>query len=199
MRLETFQISPPVKWGRERFWLCQPYFLLLLLVAVLVVHLVLVVLVPSCYHLRAAFPVPVFPAGPQPRSSAASVPCRTSTAILCCQCSLPDLNRDPLLPVFPCRTSTGRKNVRRDARTFARKNVRQIVREMSDRTTGDMRERMLDKFSGEMSETCSGCTSNTSAMIPLHIWVIASFSRIDELEESRCRNADKNAKQWYVS
>ena len=78
------------------------------------------------------------------RVPCASVPCRTSTAILCCQCSLPDLNRDPLLPVFPCRTSTGRKNVRRDARTFARKNVRQIVREMSDRTTGDMRERMLD-------------------------------------------------------
>ena len=59
------------------------------------------------------------------RVPCASVPCRTSTAILCCQCSLPDLNRYPPRPVFPCRTSTGRKNVRRDARTFARKNVRQ--------------------------------------------------------------------------
>ena len=35
------------------------------------------------------------------RFPAFCVPCRTSTAILCCQCSLPDLNRDPLLPVFP--------------------------------------------------------------------------------------------------
>ena len=50
----------------------------------------------------------VFPAGPQPRPSALSVPCptstaticdhsvpsRTSTATVCTQCSLPDLDRD---------------------------------------------------------------------------------------------------------
>ncbi len=49
----------------------------------------------------------VFPAGPQPRLSALSVPCRTSTATpwfsvpcrtstatICAQCSLPDLNRE---------------------------------------------------------------------------------------------------------
>ena len=77
-------------------------------------------------------PCPVFPAGPQPRSSTpsvpcrtsttiihASVPCRTSTATIPAQCSLPDLNRDHPRPVFPagpqprsstpsvpCRTST---------------------------------------------------------------------------------------------
>ena len=64
-------------------------------------------------------PRPVFPAGPQPRSSTPSVPCRTSTATIHAQCSLPDLNDDHLRPVIPagpqqrpstpsvpCRTST---------------------------------------------------------------------------------------------
>ena len=61
----------------------------------------------------------VFPAGPQPRASTPSVPCRTSTATIPAQCSLPDLNHDHPCPVFPagpqprvsmpsvpCRTST---------------------------------------------------------------------------------------------
>ena len=64
-------------------------------------------------------PRPVFPAGPQPRPSTPSVPCRTSTASIPAQCSLPDLNHDHPRPVFPagpqprpsppnvpCRTST---------------------------------------------------------------------------------------------
>ena len=46
-------------------------------------------------------PRPVFPAGPQPRPSAPSVPCRTSTTTIRAQCSLPDLNRDHPRPVFP--------------------------------------------------------------------------------------------------
>ena len=37
-------------------------------------------------------PRPVFPAGPQPRPSTLSVPCRTSTTTIPAQCSLPDLN-----------------------------------------------------------------------------------------------------------
>ena len=36
----------------------------------------------------------VYPAGPQPRPSVLSVPSRTSTATICTQCSLPDLDRD---------------------------------------------------------------------------------------------------------
>ena len=64
-------------------------------------------------------PHPVFPAGPQPRPSTPSVPCRTSTTTIHAQCSLPDLNHDHPRPVFPagpqprpstpsvpCRTST---------------------------------------------------------------------------------------------
>ena len=39
-------------------------------------------------------PRPVFPAGPQPRPSTPSVPCRTSTTTSHAQCSLPDLNHD---------------------------------------------------------------------------------------------------------
>ena len=42
----------------------------------------------------------VFRVGPQQRSCEFSVPRRTSTAILCVQCSAPDLNRDPVRPVF---------------------------------------------------------------------------------------------------
>ena len=62
---------------------------------------------------------PVCPAGPQPRPSPPSVPCRTSTTTITAQCSLPDLNHDHPRPVFPagpqprvsppsvpCRTST---------------------------------------------------------------------------------------------
>ena len=39
-------------------------------------------------------PCSVFPAGPQPRVSMPSVPCRTSTTTIHAQCSLPDLNRE---------------------------------------------------------------------------------------------------------
>ena len=46
-------------------------------------------------------PRPVFPAGPQPRASPPSVPCRTSTTTIPAQCSLPDLNREHPRPVFP--------------------------------------------------------------------------------------------------
>ena len=42
-----------------------------------------------------------FPAGPQPRPSPPSVPCRTSTKTIRAQCSLPDLNHDHPRPVFP--------------------------------------------------------------------------------------------------
>ena len=46
-------------------------------------------------------PRPVCPAGPQPRPSTPSVPCRTSTTTIPAQCSLPDLNHDHPRPVFP--------------------------------------------------------------------------------------------------
>ena len=46
-------------------------------------------------------PCPVFPAGPQPRPSTPSVPCRTSTTTIPAQCSLPDLNHNHPRPVFP--------------------------------------------------------------------------------------------------
>ena len=41
----------------------------------------------------------MFPAGPEPRPSALSVSCRASTATICAQCSLPDLNHDHLRSV----------------------------------------------------------------------------------------------------
>ena len=73
-------------------------------------------------------PRPVFPAGPQPRPSPPSVPCRTSTTTIHAQCSLPDLNREYPRPVFPagpqprpstpsvpCRTSTASIHAKRYA------------------------------------------------------------------------------------
>ena len=57
-------------------------------------------------------PRPVFPAGPQPRPSTPSGPCRTSTTTIHAQCSLPDLNPQPRptnreypCQSVPCRTS----------------------------------------------------------------------------------------------
>ena len=70
-------------------------------------------------------PRPVFPAGPQPRPSPPSVPCRTSTTTIHAQCSLPDLNREYPRQVFPAGPHVGRygtKNVQKKVR----KNVRQL-------------------------------------------------------------------------
>ena len=55
-------------------------------------------------------PLPVFPAGPQPRASPPSVPCRTSTttASIHDQCSLPDLNREYPRQVFPAGPHVGK-------------------------------------------------------------------------------------------
>ena len=70
-------------------------------------------------------PRPVLPAGPQPRPSPPSVPCRTSTTTIHAQCSLPDLNREYPRQVFPAGPHVGRygtKNVQKKVR----KNVRQV-------------------------------------------------------------------------
>ena len=74
MRAVRFYISPS-----------PPRFLPLLVILLVLLY---------CDHLR-----PVFPAGPQPQSSAASVPCRTSTATIGGWRSLPDLSRDHPWPV----------------------------------------------------------------------------------------------------
>ena len=75
--------------------------------------------IPPPPDLNHDHPRQVFPAGPQPRESTPSVPCRTSTTTIHAKCSLPDLNRENPRPVFPagpqprestpsvpCRTST---------------------------------------------------------------------------------------------
>ena len=63
----------------------------LLLFAVLVLFFFFVVVLSALHREPLG---PVFLAGPSPRPSALSVPCRTSTATICAQCSLPDLNRE---------------------------------------------------------------------------------------------------------
>ena len=93
---------------------------LLLLLLVLLVILVILVVSSSSSSLSNCDPwSTLFGAGPQPRPSMLSVPCRTSTTTIHAQCSLPDLNHEHPRPVFPpgpqpwasppsvpCRTST---------------------------------------------------------------------------------------------
>ena len=72
----------------------------------------------SSFPLLVSSPLLLLPAGPQPRPSTPSVPCRTSTTTIHAQRSLPDLNHDhprpvspagpqprPSTPSVPCRTS----------------------------------------------------------------------------------------------
>ena len=73
----------------------------------------------------------VFSAGPQPRPSTPSVPCRTSTTTIHAQRSLPDLNREYPRQVFPAGPHVGRygtKNVQKKVRKNVRKNVRRYAR-----------------------------------------------------------------------
>ena len=99
--------------------LLLPLLLLLVLLLLLLLLVLLVLLVVSSSSSNCDPRSTAFPAGPQPRSSTPSVPCRTSTATIHAQCSLPDLNREYPRPVFPagpqprasppsvpCRTST---------------------------------------------------------------------------------------------
>ena len=84
-------------------------------------------------------PRSVCPAGPQPRPSTLSVPCRTSTTTIPAQCSLSDLNHDHPRPVFPagpqprpsppsvpCRTSTTTIHAQCSLPDLNRKYPRQV-------------------------------------------------------------------------
>ena len=110
--------SPPARWGLLDFMSVASSCLVLLLLLLLsssssfsssspLFSSPLLVssprLLSSCSlpDLNHDHPRPVFPAGPQPRPSTPSVPCRTSTASIRAQCSLPDLNHDHPRPVFP--------------------------------------------------------------------------------------------------
>ena len=90
-------------------------------------------------------PRPVFPTRPQPRSFEPSVPCRTSTATIGGQCSLPGLNRDHLRPVF---LPDFRKNVRKNSECQTERRPEN----MSERVSEDMSARMSENMSERMSE-----------------------------------------------
>ena len=108
-------------------------------------------------------PRSVCPAGPQPRpstlsvpcrtsttTSPPSVPCRTSTASIPAQCSLPDLNHDHPRPVFPagpqprpsppsvpCRTSTTTIHAQ-----CSLQDLNRMSEDMPDRMSEDMPDKM---------------------------------------------------------
>ena len=106
---------------------------------------------PPSSFVAASLTTPVCAARPQPQASAASVPCRTSSANLRGQCS--------------CRSSTDRKNVKRYVRKnvsrYVRKNVKIYARENVRRYVGknvkknvseDMPESMPDRMSEDIPQ-----------------------------------------------
>ena len=98
----------------------------------------------------------------EPRPSVLSVPCRTSTATLCAQCSLPDLNCDLLCPVFPagpqprpsalsvpCRTSTATCCAQCSLPDLNRDHLRSVFPagpQLRDRMSADMSKNMSKRM-----------------------------------------------------
>ena len=100
-------------------------------------------------------PRQVFPAGPQPRPSTPSVPCRTSTATIHTQCSLPDLNRENPRQVFPAGPHPPERMPkdmpdRMPDRTSDRVPDR-MSEDMPDRMSEDMPDRMSEDMTDRMS------------------------------------------------
>ena len=133
-KTHAFHISPPARWGLLDFMsvACSSPLLSSSSCST-AIHAQCAL--PDLNH---GHPRSVCPAGPQPRPSPPSVPCRTSTASIPAQCSLPDLNHDHPRPVFPagpqprvstpsvpCRTSC-RKIWDKECAKKVRKNVRQV-------------------------------------------------------------------------
>ena len=124
--------------------------LLLLPLLVLLLLLLLSSLLLSSPRLLSSSPLLLLPAGPQPRPSPPSVPCRTSTASIPAQCSLPDLNHDHPRPVFPagpqprpsppsvpCRTSTTTIHAQ-----CSLPDLNRMSEDMPDRMSEDMPDKM---------------------------------------------------------
>ncbi len=82
-----------------------------------------------------------------PRAATSSVPCRASTATICAQCSLPDLNRDPLHSVFPA----GPQPRDRMSDRMSERMSEEMSERMSERMSKDMSERMSDRMSERTS------------------------------------------------
>ena len=156
-------ISPPARWGLLDFMLVDFR------------------LPPSAFRLPSASScssssarpqpresTPSVPAGPQPRESTPSVPCRTSTARIHAQCSLPDLNRDhprqvfpagpqprPSTPSVPCRASTATIHAKCSLPDLNRENPRPVFPagpQPPERMPKDMPERMPDRMPVRMPE-----------------------------------------------
>ena len=118
----------------------------------------------------------LLPAGPQPRPSTPSVPCRTSTTTITAQCSLPDLNREYPRPVFPagpqprpstpsvpCRTSTASIHAKCSLPDLNHDHPRPVFpagpqprvstpKDMPHRVPEDMPDRMLEDMPDRMPE-----------------------------------------------
>ena len=104
----------------------------------------------------------VFPAGPQPRSSTQSVPCRTSTTTIQPQCSLPDLNHDHPRPVCPAGPQPRLSTPSVSCRTIDRK-----PEDMPDRMSEGMPDRMSDRMPAGMPDKVpEGMTDKVSECLP---------------------------------
>ena len=83
--------------------------------------------------------------------------CRTSTAIPHCKCSLPDLNRDRLRPVFAAGPQL--RCAAPSVRCWTSTKVNRMSEDMSERLSARMFERMSDRMPGDMPEYMSERTS----------------------------------------
>ena len=130
----------------------------------------------SSPRLLSSSPLLRLPAGPQPRPSTPSVPCRTSTTTITAQCALPDLNHDHHRPVFPagpqprpstpsvpCRTSTASIPAQCSLPDLNHDHPRPVFpagpqprvstpKDMPHRVPEDMPDRMLEDMPDRMSE-----------------------------------------------
>ena len=101
---------------------------------------------------------PVLRVGPQPRTCEASVACRTSTAIVCGQCCMLDLNRDHVSSVWrvgPQPEDMSERMSEEMSERMSKDMSERMSEDMSERMSKDMSERMSKDMSERMSEDMS--------------------------------------------
>ena len=123
----------------------------------------------------------MFPAGPQPRPSTPSVPCRTSTTTIHAQCSLPDLNHDHPRPVFPagpqlrapgpsvpCRTSNRSTQPQPQSQTHNHKHNYKHTTTNTTRHTHTITNTCKHNHKHTTTNTSTNTTTNTQPQTHNH-------------------------------
>ena len=126
------------------------------------------------------------PPRPQLRWSKLDVSCQTSTAMMWAQCSVPHLNHDHVSSVsragpqprscelsVPCRTSTARWNVRKNARKnvrrYVRKNVRKNVRRYVRKNPRKNIRENVGRLPAVSTSVCEAWQDHLTVVWTLHV------------------------------